>query len=166
MNKNTLLVKTPQGREALARRPPELGPRMRSLLIMVDGRRSAGELARLAIGLGGEADMVNRLMAQGWVMSHTPDESFVPSVPFPDSQSARPSGFHAVTLSQARQLVSRFVNDEMGPMGASIAIEVETCRSMEELHGQLPRVRDSLKRFKLAAAQRFDQEVVPQVPRG
>ena len=38
MEKNTLLVKTDKGREALARRVPELGPRLRSMLIMVDGQ--------------------------------------------------------------------------------------------------------------------------------
>ena len=35
MDKNTLFVKTDQGREALTSRPPGLGPRLRTLLIMV-----------------------------------------------------------------------------------------------------------------------------------
>ena len=48
MDKNTLLVKTDKGRDAMARRAPELGPRLRSMLILVDGKRNVAELDKLA----------------------------------------------------------------------------------------------------------------------
>ena len=66
MDKNTLLVKTDKGRDAMARRAPELGPRLRSMLILVDGKRNAAELDKLGAGLGGGAALLEQLLAQGW----------------------------------------------------------------------------------------------------
>ena len=46
MDNNTLLAKTDKGREALAARSPELGPKLRTVLIMVDGKKSVAELGK------------------------------------------------------------------------------------------------------------------------
>ena len=67
MDKNTLFVKTDQGREALTSRPPGLGPRLRSLLIMVDGKRPVSELDKLSGGEGSAAPLLEQLAAAGWV---------------------------------------------------------------------------------------------------
>ena len=67
MDKNTLLVKTDKGRDAMARRVPELGPRLRSMLIMVDGKRSLSELDKLGAGLGGGAALLEQLLDHGWI---------------------------------------------------------------------------------------------------
>ena len=56
MDKNTVFSKTDAGREALASRPPALGPRLRSLLIMVDGKRRVEEFNQLRGGDGKPMD--------------------------------------------------------------------------------------------------------------
>lgn len=178
MEKHTLLVKTDKGREALARRAPELGPRLRSLLILVDGKRSVAELDRLGAGLGGGMPFLEQLVAQGWAMERDLDQPFQESVPFsesqpfvdkplsPVSQLPAPSGAAQLPLADARRLVARFVNDQLGPAGEALAIRIEGCKSEVDLLSLLPRVRDSLRNYRdVATVQRFDLDVVPCLPR-
>src|SRR3990167_10042062 len=64
MDNNTLLAKTDKGREALAARSPELGPKLRTVLIMVDGKKSVAELGKF----GGALAVLEQLEAGGWVL--------------------------------------------------------------------------------------------------
>ena len=68
MDKHTLFVKTEKGRDAMARRLPELGPRLRSMLILVDGKRNASELDKLGAALGDGAALLEQLLAHGWTI--------------------------------------------------------------------------------------------------
>ena len=180
MDKNTLLVKTEKGRDAMTRRVPELGPRLRSMLIMVDGKRSVSELDKLGAGLGGGAALLEQLLGHGWIAAADGNAPFQNTAPFADSRpfpvtaptpvvtleapaQAAPS---TLPFADARRLVVRFVNDQVGPMGEEIAMRIESCKTASELQAQLPRIRDALKNFRGAGtAQRFDLEIVPQLPR-
>ncbi len=181
MDKNTLLVKTEKGRDAMARRVPELGPRLRSMLILVDGKRSVSELDKLGAGLGGGAALLEQLKAHGWIADRDLSAPFLESTPYVDSlpfptttlppvatvSPVTTESRKAPTLSfeDARRLVVRFVNDSMGPMGEQAAIRVESCKSAAELQAQLPRVRDALQSFRgRSTVQSFDLDIVPQLP--
>jgi hypothetical protein len=176
MDKNTLLAKTEKGRDAMARRVPELLPRLRSLLILVDGKRSLAELEKLGDGLGGGAVLLEQLMAHGWVAERDLSAPFQESVPYVDSQpfpvaSATPpvaagSAVPSLPFPDARRLVARFINDSVGPMGEPTAIRVEACKTPAELRALLPRIRDALQNYRgSSTVQRFDLEIVPQLPR-
>lgn len=181
MDKNTLLVKTEKGRDAMARRDPELVPRLRSLLILVDGKRSVSELDKLGAGLGGGAALLEQLLAHGWVApqdrsgslneSSVPVESRTPPSSMPQGSAAAAEPAPAVNEStlpfaDARRLVIRFINDALGPMGEQIAMRVESCKTAAELQAQLPRIRDALKNFRgISLVQSFDLDVVPKLPR-
>ena len=186
MDKNTLLVKTDKGRDAMARRAPELGPRLRSMLILVDGKRNVAELDKLGAGLGGGAALLEQLLEHGWIAPHDPNgQPFQSTAPLADSppapvaapalstaSSSTAAAAPAATVSptlpflDARRLVVRFINDVAGPMGELTAIKVESCKTAPELQAQLPRVREALQNYRGAATvQRFDQEIVPQLPR-
>lgn len=186
MDKNTLLVKTDTGRDAMARRAPELGPRLRSMLILVDGKRNVAELDKLGAGLGGGAALLEQLLEHGWIAPHDPNgQPFQSTAPLADSPpapvaapalatappstaAAAPAATGSPTLPflDARRLVVRFINDVAGPMGELTAIRVESCKTATELQAQLPRVREALQNYRGAATvQRFDQEIVPQLPR-
>lgn len=186
MDKNTLLVKTDKGRDAMARRAPELGPRLRSMLILVDGKRNVAELDKLGAGLGGGAALLEQLLEHGWIAPHDPNgQPFQSTAPLADSPpapvaapalstappstaAAAPAATGSPTLPflDARRLVVRFINDVAGPMGELTAIRVESCKTAAELQAQLPRVREALQNYRGAATvQRFDQEIVPQLPR-
>ncbi|AOS80406.1 MULTISPECIES: hypothetical protein [Hydrogenophaga] len=172
MDKQLIFFKTDQGREALTSRPAGLGPRLRSLLIMVDGKRSVAEFDKL---LGADAaPLLEQLAAQGWVESDAATTGAalngaagaaggaVSGVPvLTDAVPAAP----ALPFADARRLVVRFVNDQLGPMGEPLAMRVEGCKTPADLQAILPRVRDGLLNFKNAATvAQFDQDVASRLP--
>ncbi|MDP3252046.1 MAG: hypothetical protein Q8M77_09070 [Hydrogenophaga sp.] len=168
MDKNTLFVKTDQGREALTSRPPGLGPRLRSLLIMVDGKRPVSDLDKLAGGEGSAAPLLEQLEAAGWVEQvqtggAAAQPAFSVTVPLTD---AEPVALPPLPFSEARRMMVRFLNDQLGPMGEPLAMRVEACKTPVDLLTVLPRIRDGLSNLKgPATLQRFDQELVARLPR-
>lgn len=172
MDKQTVFVKTDQGRDALTSRPAGLGPRLRSLLIMVDGKRSVGELDKLLGSDGAAAPLLEQLAAEGWIEGHAsaatspiaaPAEP--PAVVAEGPATLPPPTVDALPFPEARRLVVRFINDQLGPMGEPLAIKVEGCKSATELLAMLPRIRDGLRNFKNAATvAQFDQDVAPRLP--
>lgn len=171
MDKNTLFVKTDQGREALTSRPPGLGPRLRSLLIMVDGKRPVAELDKLSGGEGSAAPLLEQLAAAGWVEPVQLAATAVPAAPAPASSPVQAEAVEAAAVaplpfSEARRMMVRFLNDQLGPMGEPLAMRVEACKTPVDLLTVLPRIRDGLSNLKGAATvQRFDQELVARLPR-
>lgn len=169
MDKHLVFSKTEQGREAMSSRPAGLGPRLRSLLIMVDGKRSVADFDKL---LGADAaPLLEQLLAQGWVESDGPasvgamlngaGDAAHAAAPTPESPPAAP----ALPFADARRLVVRFVNDQLGPMGESLALRIEGCKTPADLQAILPRVRDGLLNFKNAATvAQFDQDVASRLP--
>ncbi len=179
MDNNTLLAKTDKGREALAARPPELGPRLRSALIMVDGKKTVAELVKF----GGALASLEQLVEAGWVVEVDASGQPVQRAPSdvgaavdaaapseePSAVAAAPAPAPApqtLPYSEARRMVVRYINDQLGPMGELTAIRVEGCKSPADLQALLPRIRDALSNYRNAAAvQRFDQELVPLLPK-
>lgn len=187
MDKNTLFGKTAAGREALTSRPAGLGPRLRSLLIMVDGKRNLAEFEKLAGSLEQAANSLNELMAGGWVeivgadglpkaVAAVPAAApvevpatapFQPEVSQPvpvNPPAAAPAAM--LPFSEARRQVVRFINDQLGPMGETLAIRAEGCKTPADLQAALPRIRDGLKSFKGSAVlQQFDDELADRLPK-
>lgn len=173
MDKFSVFAKTDQGRDALTSRPAGLGPRLRSLLIMVDGRRSVAELDKLLGSEGAAAPLLEQLMEQGWIEGTAMPVAAPAAVAVaaPASMDGPvtlpPSSADTLPFPEARRLVVRFINDQLGPMGETLAIRVEGCKSAAELAAALPRIRDGLRNFKNAATvAQFDQDVVPRLPQG
>lgn len=166
MDKHRIYAKTAQGREALSSRHAALGPRLRSLLIMVDGQRNVAAFDAL---LGGSAaPLLAQLAEQGWVLCEADDKAEAPA-PLPElaehSPEAAAPAPAGLPLPDARRLVSRFINDRLGPLGESLAMRVEACKTPAELKALLPRVRDALLNIQNAATlAQFDREVRPLLP--
>ena len=172
MEKNAVFSKTDGGREALTGRPAGLTPRLRSLLILTDGKRTVADLDKMLGGDGAAAPLLEQLVAQGWVQAiasapagPATAASSPPSVP----AGAPPSVFglgDIWPLSDARRRTVRFINDQLGPMGESLAMRVEACKTAAELQAALPRVREGLQNFKGASTlQRFEDEIVVHLPK-
>ena len=176
MDKSVVFTKSDQGREALTSRPAGLGPRLRSLLIMVDGKRTVGELDKLLGADGAAAPLLAQLAEQGWVLGQMPaapaataPQPTVAGAALADSapaaESQLPAPVEALPFTEARRLVVRFINDQLGPMGETLAIRVESCKTPADLQAALPRIRDGLRNFKNSATvQQFDQELVSRLP--
>lgn len=167
MDKQLIFFKTERGREALTSRPAGLGPRLRSLLIMVDGKRSVAEFDKL---LGADAaPLLEQLAAQGWVEGEGPaaggGATLNGAAPAASATPSAPNAAPALPFADARRLMVRFVNDQLGPMGEPLALRIEGCKTPADLQAILPRVRDGLLNFKNAATvAQFDQDVASRLP--
>lgn len=69
MDSRTVFRKTEKGNEAIGARAHGVAGKLRMLLILVDGKKNAEELVRLAAGLGESADLLKQLQAQGLIES-------------------------------------------------------------------------------------------------
>ncbi|KRC10048.1 hypothetical protein ASE11_22115 [Hydrogenophaga sp. Root209] len=183
MDKNTLFGKTVAGREALTTRPAGLGPRLRSLLIMVDGKRNLAEFEKLTGGEGTATHSLEELLAAGWIEMVGADglpklvaappatapqaPAFQPEVSQPvPVEVAVPVAVPTLPFSEARRQLVRFINDQLGPMGETLAIRAEGCKTPADLQAALPRIRDGLKSFKGAGVmQQFDEELANRLPK-
>lgn len=178
MDKNTLFGKTVAGREALTTRPPGLGPRLRSLLIMVDGKRNLAEFETLTGSQSQAIASLEELLAAGWIevvgADGLPKRALAPMAPTAEATpfqaearaEAQAAQRTALPFSDARRLVVRFINDQLGPMGETLAIRAEGCKTPADLQAALPRIRDGLKNFKGAAVvQQFDEELADRLPK-
>ncbi len=67
MNPQARFVKTAKGQEEIRSRTHRLQPRLRSLLVLVDGTRHAADLVQAAAGLGGDAGFLEALIKEGFV---------------------------------------------------------------------------------------------------
>ena len=173
MEKGAVFSKTDGGREALTGRPAGLTPRLRSLLILTDGKRTVAELDKMLGGDGAAAPLLEQLVAQGWVQV-TASAPAAPAAAAAAAAPAAPVGAPPSVfglgdiwpLSDARRRTVRFINDQLGPMGESLAMRVEACKTAAELQAALPRVRDGLQNFKGASTlQRFEDEIVVHLPK-
>ncbi|HEU4846353.1 MAG TPA: hypothetical protein VFT05_18945 [Burkholderiaceae bacterium] len=69
--KTSIYDKTAKGREEIATRRYQLAPRLRTLLVMVDGRRPEDELLRNVAGLGLTADAMQDLLREQFIVLST-----------------------------------------------------------------------------------------------
>lgn len=154
----TIYRKTAKGSEAIANRQSGLGPRHRSLLIMIDGKRSVAELAPVGSALGDVADLIQALQAEGLIEALNAP---APAAPAAGARGAEPAEAPPrVTLSQAQRHAVRLLNDLLGPGGADLCMRVESTKSAQEFRAVLKRaeqvVRDGLGARK---AERFIEEM-------
>lgn len=174
MDKSAVFSKTDEGREALTSRPPGLTPRLRSLLIMTDGKRTVAELDKMLGADGAAGPLLDQLVTQGWVQGQA---GTGPTTSPPMAASAEAGGGQAAVdtlppfvdaawpFPDARRRVVRFINDQLGPMGETLAMRVESCKNAADLQAALPRIRDGLRNFKNSATvQQFDQEIAIHLP--
>jgi hypothetical protein len=136
MDMATTYRKTSHGSDAIAHRHPALGPRQRSLLILVDGHRSVGELATVAAACGNTEELLQGLLAQGFIEPLT----VRPAQAAPAAVTAA-----AVPLAQARSLAVRRLNDLLGPSGTDLCLRLEATHSVPEFRTAIRRVEATLR---------------------
>lgn len=171
MQAHDIPQKTERGRQAMITRPPELLPRLRSMLILVDGKRPVAELEKLGAGMADPRQSLQTLLDAGWIEMPGAAALMAPKTlkpaPHPLEVAGPPSGLPGTVLPlpDARRRMVRFINDQLGPMGESLAMRVEASKSVTELRGLVPKVRDHLRNYKGSeAVHLFDEEVLPLIP--
>jgi hypothetical protein len=151
MNLEEIPRKTDKGRVEVQTRAFHVGPRERSVLIMVDGKTPARVLlARLAFVK--KADVIlDELCSGGFIDTEVEvqqmDVGIAPTLTLetPLTEALR-----------ARRFARDFVLDTLGPFGDDLAMQLESCMSREQLLPLLEKCRDHLQaRVSQQKAQEF-----------
>jgi hypothetical protein len=151
----SIFRKSAKGVSEIDTRAHRLVPRLRGMLILVDGKRSDEELARLMPQHA--AETLAALLAQGFVEVDTtspPAAAPKPALaPIPPTQTA---SFEAVRRSMVRAL-----NDTIGPAAETLALRMERTQTAEDLRLLLPMAVQTITHMRgrpaaEAFAARFD----------
>jgi hypothetical protein len=152
-----LLLKTAKGLEELATRRYKLNPKLRQLLILIDGHRTVGALSRMV----GENELLTSgklLESEGYIEQLKVELSSI-AVHEPSTISigreadATPVAVlekPAVELDfvSARQLVARTLNDLLGPYAEGIASRIDKTKTILELRDLLPAATSSVQAMR------------------
>ena len=147
----TIYAKTPDGLNEIETRARKLSPRLRSALILVDGKRSESDLSKLVQ----QADeTLQALLEQGLIeavattSSKASRDAGPPSVPGPASvpgpmsvpgPSSLPGGTAVLDLATTRREAVRAINDLLGPEAEMLALKIERANDELALRAALER---------------------------
>lgn len=155
--KTSIYDKTAKGREEIATRCYQLAPRMRTLLVMVDGHRPDDELLRNVAGLGLTADAMQELLAQQFIVLSTsyntidapleaaevlaapaPAAAPVAAMPTPSPLPAAPAVMAPAMPNQAEQFQALYdfynktIKSTIGLRGFTLQLKVEKAACVED----------------------------------
>lgn len=169
--------KSDKGAEAIASRLHGLSPRLRSLLIVVDGKKSGQDLLKFAANLGDADAMLAELVDGDFIEpvpgtdtsgSHPPGGT---SVPAPIQQAvAEPSEAPATTrpsipLPEAKRLAVRLLNDLMGPTAEDVCIAIESAKNPDQFMTAVRKAHSRVQAFRgEGAATKFREQVEANFP--
>jgi hypothetical protein len=153
----TVYRKTAKGIAEIETRAHRLVPRLRSALIMVDGKRTDDELSRMI--QTDPAGALAALLVDGFVEVLATVADAPPERKPPSSTSAstnRESAVGAASFDTLRREAVRHLNDQLGPHAETIAVKIERAKSVPELQLLLEQGAQILKSLKgHAAAEAF-----------
>ncbi|WP_397410109.1 hypothetical protein [Polaromonas sp.] len=169
-DKQVIYQKTQKGTEAVANRHSGLAPRLRSLLIMVDGKRTYAELTTMAAALG-DPQRLSELEAEGLVAPAVVEEKTMPAVLEPADVPSKPVAAaapqRAANLAQAQRFSSHLLEHLLGPMAEPLCIKIEGARDLADFVAVIKRAREIVREIKGAAeAERFVAKIEAQMPAG
>jgi hypothetical protein len=163
IQKDRVYRKSAKGAEAIATRQHGLGLKLRSMLILVDGKRGFDELARLSVALGEPEQLLEHLLEQGFIeASSTKDKSAPPppaSVPVVESSATR------LSLSEAQRFAVRRLMDILGPSSESLCLRIEAARNAHDYQAAVARAENIVREFRgTSAAREFAAEIEAHRP--
>lgn len=166
MDESLVYVKTAKGTAEVAARSAGLSLSARRVLIMIDGRRTVGELAPLL--RPGEIDVVMpQLEQQGLVQrvgggdtasraGRATEGGPVGTLEVNTVMNEAPEERNLLTLDEAKRRAVRELMDRLGPDGDQMAQRIERCRNADELRERLRETERLIAGFfNEAAAQDF-----------
>jgi hypothetical protein len=154
MGPDSILAKTAKGTREIETRENKLDHRLRALLIMINGKATAGELAKKFEQAGDITPMLAQLVAQGFVSEAGGASAPAPAAappPRPTTGAAAGLG----DLKRAQVELCMHLRNVLGPDADMVTAKIEGCRSLDELRayfqGQRAVLDDWLGKTKAAA---------------
>ena len=152
---STVYRKTAKGIAEIETRAHRLVPRLRSALILVDGRKTDAELTQMI--LNDPAGTLASLLADGFIevlatLAERPPERPPERKPAPGAAPGRDGPSSKASFEALRRDAVRHLNDQMGPAAETVAIKIERANSMPELQPLLAQAAQVLRNVRGAAA--------------
>jgi hypothetical protein len=126
--------KTAAGRDEIESRSRKLPASLRSILLLVDGQRTARQLQDMIGGLHAPADTLDQLVSLGLIADTAPasaNPSAIAEVPAPSPAAAN-------RYSVLYALMSDAVREHLGMRGYFLQLRIERCGNADELLALLP----------------------------
>lgn len=129
---DTIFDKTEKGREEIATRKHHLAPRLRTLLVIVDGKQGKAELLKKVAGLGLNEENLQELLDNGFIEAVAapsvapapePAPSAAPEAVLPEGQSQFEAIYHFYTET---------IKSTIGLRGYGLQLKVEKAASIDE----------------------------------
>lgn len=163
----TIYRKSDKGLSEIETRAHRLLPRMRSALILVDGKKTEDELRKLILAEPDET--LAALAEQGFievasvVASKAPrtepapltalgTPAAAPAAAAPAAVASRPAPLTAKPFETVRREAARALNDQLGPIAETLVIKMERSVNMAELRPLLETAAQVLRNARGAAA--------------
>ena len=157
----TVYRKSSKGQQEIETRADRLAPRLRTALILVDGRRSDVDL-RALIQLEPDATL-RALLEGGYIeaISTQPAAAAPQASAAPAPAPAAPPAASAAALAERRRLAVRHLTDQLGPVVEELAMRIEKTRTWPELLQALELGRSVIQNARgSAAAARFAAQFI------
>ncbi len=153
--------KTRIGQDEIETRALRLLPRMRALLIVVDGRRDEDDLQAM-LGYAPQAAL-HELLAYGLIEAVGQRAPSALAAAGDAASSTQPSALDPATFAMLRKEAVRALNDALGPAAETTAIRMERASTETELRAALERAASTIAAVRGAAAAReFADRFMPK----
>lgn len=131
MSETLLYVKTPKGIEEITSRKYALPARQRQVLVMLDGKRSRGEIADLLPG--GEAEsLLEKLISGDFIVPLQTVAQAELAAGAPPAKTAAPQD-DAERFEMAKNFMRNTVQTFLGVMGSGFISQVNKCTNFDDL---------------------------------
>lgn len=159
--------KTAKGREEIATRVYRLAPRLRTLLVMVDGKHPIGDLLANVAGLGLNETSVTDLLEEGFI---TPASAPAPAAAPPETaQPALQEAAAAPAMSAAQQFqalhtfYNQTIKSTLGLRGFPLQLKVEKAANVDEMRALRLAFLEAALKAKGSAATRLLRDRLDQL---
>lgn len=164
MEKSAVLAKTAKGVDEIKTRTHGLPQKARSILIMVDGATTAGDLLRKLGGIAEAEAMLDSLVKDGFaeIKARAAPPAVPPTPAAPPSVAPKVAGPATRPHSRAEALaaLTRFLHDNLGPDADLVAANLERASTPAEFRAAAERCADMLAAIRgQTKAQTFRERV-------
>ena len=125
VNLHAVLQKTEKGVEEVETRKHKLDQRLRNILIVVNGKATGAELVQKFQQIADATLALRQLLAGGFICEVASEAAF----------------------DEARVELAQSLTDALGPQGDPIVMQLESCKSPEEVRAFVERHRPMLEKL-------------------
>jgi len=131
MDSTDIVVKTTAGADELKRRTRKLSPRLRTMLIVIDGSQNVEQLMQAAANLAVPPDFIDSLLRDGLI-------ELAPVAAKASVSPARATMTELERFGEARKFMNNTVVDALGIRAFFFSLKMEKCFTRDDLRALMP----------------------------